>query len=71
MYKQHQEAQAYLNRIKEVWDEALREWKSLGEIKEEISSVCIKCLMPATEECEICNWSMVNQLYLNFESLED
>jgi len=73
MYKQHQEAQAYLNRLKEVWDEALREWKTIEEIKEEISSVCVKCLMPASENCEICLWNTItsDQLYIEFDKLEE
>lgn len=57
MYKKHQEAQTYLNTIKQIWDEALREWKSVEEIQEDIANICTKCLMPPSEECEMCLWN--------------
>lgn len=68
----HKTIQTYANNIKEIVDKAVRERRTPEELKEEIQNLCVKCMLPPTEDCQICNGTQVNdQLYINFEWLSE
>lgn len=50
-------------------DIAIRDKKTVEQLKLDIQSMCIKCLKNAEEikDCEICNWHTSIQLEINFK----
>ena len=54
--KKHRWIQTFCNVVKEITNESIRARETPEQLKERIALLCTKCMMPATKDCEICNW---------------
>lgn len=68
--KERQEIQLskFVSKVNEEWKKAIDCMKSAEEFKEYIANMCVKCLKPYEEDCDICNGhTTVNELQLTLD----
>lgn len=61
----------FIDKVKSKCEDSINASNTAKELQEEIANMCLHCLLPASSDCEICNWYSKDQLFLNFESLDD
>ncbi len=59
----------YIEHVNKKAKKAIDTCQSAQDLKDEISNMCVKCFLPQSENCDICNWHSADQLFLNFEAL--
>ena len=69
--QQEIELSKFIDKVKSKCNDSMNASSTAQELQESIANMCLHCLLPASKDCEICNWHSKDQLFINFESLEE
>jgi len=69
--QQEIELSKFIDKVKTTSQKAMDSSQTAEELQQTIASLCLNCYLPKNSECEICSGHCKDQLFINFESLEE